>query len=294
MEKQESRKKLKEKTPEIIVAGSRTETTNDSQYVKPTEERKPKRKRRTKSEAAAKDADVKEEPKTETKIRKTTARRRRWVDQTPDEELPIKYQHIKKSRDKYREAKKDPTGSKLMQQRLGIVYYVAKTKRYTWKRISERTRELSKKDGEIRYYPEQTIAWWRSIDDCQLSNVYGLLKAMDVKATADFTYPQGPEVIIKNSTFIAKGKLKSETNTKIKQKWYKMALEDPTKRLHFLAKFIEWTGMPFYIFARKVGTGSSRLELWFERDDIKISRLYRIAETFNTTIEWRISDIRDE
>ena len=273
--------------PDAEATGAKpTEETRT--YVKPGEDRPVKRKRRTASKQ-------KTEKTAGTEAKATAKAKKRIVtDAKTDEELSEKQKRMKTARGRYQEARKDPTGKKLSLLRLGVVHYVARTRRMTWKSISQRTKELSKKDPAMRYYPEQTMEWWRVTDDCMLSQVYCMMKAMDVKASVNFVYPETKDVFIKAPQFVAKGNLMPEKTKPLGYGAYGDALTDPARRLHFLAEFIQWTGMKFYLFARKAHKSVNRMEEWLEKDDIKISRLYQIAEAFDTTLEWNLTYEKSE
>lgn len=66
------------------------------------------------------------------------------------------------------------------------------------------------------------------------------------------------------------------------------------RRLAFLSSFLKARGVTQYTLGEKLGLAGSTVAAWFQRDDIKISRLFQIADAYGYSVRVDIENHVDE
>lgn len=199
-------------------------------------------------------------------------------------EKKAQYALIKKERERsLREQRRlEQESGRTGERRMAFLVNIFKSLGYTQEEFSHATGVSS-----------QMLSWYISVsDDCQLSKVYSMLRSVGVKASVGLEKPKAPPV--REVRWTGTGvRCRIEGTLPVQQAGqdYPRYLTEcgPESRLWFLREFIESTNMGASAFAKTCGLDPSSLRYYFNRDDIKISAIYKIALSLGADIVWTIN-----
>ncbi len=166
-------------------------------------------------------------------------------------------------------------------RRLYFYEYIVKSQNLSWA-------EFSRLSG---IGSQQSIHWKLVADDATMSFINKSIEFLNIKVQPSFK-PKEMSTI-SNENFEITG-----INPIIRRNGTKEQKPCVTKRiekggvLKFLAEFIRDSNLAFCTFCRRAGLDVHAMQKWLEEDDIKISRLYQIAEVYDQKIIWEIVEIK--
>lgn len=150
--------------------------------------------------------------------------------------------------------------------------------------------------AELTGYSQQLISWWLMTDDCKLSNIIGVFEKLGMKIECSYSPLPGSKYVFTTDKFsIEIGEIpiiekisENEKNVVIDE-----AIEKNGK-LKFLAEFIDALGIGLVAFCKNIGYQYFTVYQWFKKDDIKISKIYDIANITQQKVNWRLTSLQKE
>ena len=138
----------------------------------------------------------------------------------------------------------------------------------------------------------QLLNWYLSVtDDCHLTRLEDMLSALGLGVTVRIETPDKDKV----SKSVAQGKRRFRLEGSFAgvtakpdyPDWLLECAED--RRLHFLREFIESTHLSVPALCRRCGIDPTTMKYYFGRDNLRLSVLYGIAESFDAEIVWSVN-----
>lgn len=146
--------------------------------------------------------------------------------------------------------------------------------------------------------PQKVFWWLTTADDASYAAVRDSLRIIGVGLDARLT-PKTPRIRIEKAGGIGRSMADSETERMIASRrsaetntHLKRCLESGG-RLSFLAEYIIGSGLSLHAVSRLSGIEMTSLRLYLQNDNLKISAIYRIAESLDADITWLVSDVQD-
>ena len=145
-------------------------------------------------------------------------------------------------------------------------------------------------------YFQQQMYHWYDVDDITIEQLYKIADAQGLKVDVSFDAKDPMDqlfsgVINYGNASIELGSF--EKLTEIPADLYVCAPEIPERakggRLKFLAEFVIRHRVPYSTFCRTVGHNPAQFKVWMETDNIKLSKIYDIANAYGTQIKWKLS-----
>ena len=170
------------------------------------------------------------------------------------------------------------------ESRLYFLYLFTKKMGLTW-------RGMAMKAG----YLSQNINWWLRVDDCRLSVIEKLLAPEGFKIIPSFEKCtekssesiQQENCSIKGLDLIPESVQMKGKNRKIRNTFpFLQKYSEESHLLSFVAKALLEEGMGVYELCTKCEIDARMLLKWLNDDDIRISKLYRLAEMLNRKLVW--------
>lgn len=213
----------------------------------------------------------------------------------PKEPRPKKnpYERVANKRKKYIEDLKNNT---LYNRRLYFLIRTMKELNYTKKEL-----------GDITGISPTLLNWKVETDECFLSEAHTLMKAMGMKLTIEFvqkeeqhiteTRNDNNELTIQMPNHTGTINLKSPNTVKeLKNNISNQVLEKRMKEggiTKFIVEFILKRGLAFTAFCKTAKLNYQSIRENLDKDEFKISHIYKIAENFNQKIHWNITPIEN-
>jgi len=145
---------------------------------------------------------------------------------------------------------------------------------------------------------QQAMSYYFSVkDDCRLSMAKTILDVIGL--TLDVEIRKGGtkkilELAKKIEGTNSKVKFTIETPVEYKARWVNPQMPDyvnnctPDKNLYFLALYLPTCGMPITNLMKKCGIQMASLSYMFNKDDMKISQIFKIAKATGGEIVWKV------
>ena len=139
---------------------------------------------------------------------------------------------------------------------------------------------------------QQYISYWMRVDDARLSNIINLLAKIGINLSCKYdVLPIAPTIINGyNYRLVIHDLGHVGYNTGLDCGIIQKA-KTSDSRLHFLAQYLSDRGLDIATLSRQTGISYTNLYAWFAKDDIKVSKIYQIAESQGARVVWTISAI---
>lgn len=165
-------------------------------------------------------------------------------------------------------------------RRLYFLEHIIKSQKLTWEKVA-------KKCG----VSQQSISWMIISDDAKLSRIKDIMKALDSLISLEYVQDKkveiesenGPRVEIRGQLYL------HETIEPIVEE----AL-DEDKNLYFLARFLTDKHISLLDLSKKTGIPKQYIKRYFEKDDMRISTIYEIAEIYDLKIIWNLDELESD
>lgn len=198
------------------------------------------------------------------------------------------YEKLKRERQQWSAIKKKARKTKqrdiIYTRRLGFMEVILDRLHYNWN-------DVSKMSGKST----QQLSWHRFKDDCYLQTAMECMAAIGIRITPRFDTSEmkkGYSTDTFNLTMDFSEPPAKRTKSKPDRTMDKLLSENGA--LAFIARHYYTTNLTMTDYARKIGTNITNFRSWLEQDDIKISKLYEIADAFGMKLEWKADKIDDE
>ncbi len=198
------------------------------------------------------------------------------------------YEKVALKRRKYKEDLKNNT---LYTRKLYFLIRTMKELNYTKK-------ELGEKSG----ISPTLLNWKIEVDDCSLKEAHLLLDKMGMSLSIEFKQKvEQPVTETRNSMNEltiqmpdSSGTIKIQAPSGQRERKMNISTNVLEKRLkeggitRFIAEFIISSGLAFTTFCNKAELNYLTIRENLEKDDFKISQIYKIARTYNQRLVWNI------
>lgn len=162
--------------------------------------------------------------------------------------------------------------------------------------IRQKTGKSLKRLASEAGYVSQQIQYWYKNDNLTIEQLYKIAEAQNLKVEAAIEANNPFDNLFEGVVEIDGTTIEicgvSDLNTTADELFAtcpEVLERAKGGKLKFLADFIIRNKMPYSSFGRKVGVNPTQLKLWMELDNIKLSKLYNIAEAFGTKIKWKLT-----
>lgn len=203
------------------------------------------------------------------------------------------YERVAKKRRKYIEDLKNNT---LYNRKLYFLIRTMKELNYTKKEL-----------GDLTGISPTLLNWKVETDECFLSEAHTLMKAMGMKLTIEFKQKEEQHITEtrneNNELTIQMPNLNGMINLKnpgiLKELKNNLSNQVLEKRMReggitkFIVEFILKRGIAFTAFCRTAKLNYQSIRDNLDKDEFKISQIYKIAESFNQKIIWNITPIEN-
>lgn len=176
-----------------------------------------------------------------------------------------------------KKALEDKRNGNKASRRMYFLEHIIKSQSLTWEKVAE-------KCG----VSQQSISWMMVSDDAKLTRVKDILKALDISITLEYVWSKNAEPESENEQRFEIQGLLCINNAAI-DPIVNEAL-DENKNLYFLARFLADSHISVLDFSKKAGIPKQYLKRYFEKDDIRISTIYEIAEACDLKIRWKLGE----
>lgn len=146
---------------------------------------------------------------------------------------------------------------------------------------------------------EQTVNWWLRSDDCKYKNLVYLFQKIGIKL-CPYLEPIKEKTKVKQEQKVYKIlikdiEIKANTTKEIRNtKYFQTIAENPNARLNFLAQALDEENYTITTLSEKIKIPAYNIYRWFQTDDIRISKLYEVAQKTDMIITWEIRPITEE
>lgn len=150
--------------------------------------------------------------------------------------------------------------------------------------------------SELTGVSQQLISWWLMVDDCKLSNIISVFDKLGMKIECSYSPLPGSKYVFSSERFsieiedLPAIKTKSDNN---KNDVLDEALRK-NERLRFLAEFINGLEIGLTSFCKNIGIQYFNIYQWFKKDDIKISKIYDIADKTQQKVNWKLTSLKND
>lgn len=202
----------------------------------------------------------------------------------PIEERKIIYNQKQKEKNiiARQRAKQIRENEDITKQRLYFLSHIVKSQNLTWG-------EVSKKCG----LSEQALSWIRIKDDTKLQNLKLILKSLGMQIEPEFATDEDKsiEVELKSESYELIGEIPSIKNFIALDNIVNTSLVNHDE-MYFLARFLTENKITIAQLSKKTNISVASYKNSFEKQNIQISTLYKIAEAYNTKLIWRVKSIK--
>ena len=203
------------------------------------------------------------------------------------EEKRLNYLRTQKEnvRRKREERKKEAEEGRENERRLAFMVNIIRTLGYDLKTVA-------RKSG----IPSQTIYWYTATaDDCHLSAAEQIMTSIGIKLGVKMEKKTETAPILVEDTKKSNGvgiRIEGVLPTKEAKKTPSyLDKVTPENRLYFIKEIIQDSNMVLSHFAKRCGMDPTSLRYYFDKDDMNISILYKIAQGMNMNIVWTIEPL---
>ena len=138
---------------------------------------------------------------------------------------------------------------------------------------------------------QQSMSWIFMQDDCYISQIAKMLEAVGVSCSITLLQ-KNKKKEGDTMTYSFKGNVVIPKSASARPEFITGCT--PDKRLFFLAEFFKDLDMTTYQIFSKLQSYRTSFERYFDKDDIKLSVLCKIAKTFDSEIVWDLNSIENE
>lgn len=202
-------------------------------------------------------------------------------EQQHDGKKPEEYKIYKKQWDRQRKAagKKNKAEGNSERQNMAFFVKLLKSLKLNYKQFAEMTG-----------VSQQLISWWLASDDCKYSNIVSAFKEIGIDIACCYEpLPESNYVIAEDKFSIHIDSLPelgrendAEQGLVIDQ------VLAGNGKLRFLAELIDGLKMDLKSFSEEIESNYHVVYSWFKKDDIKISKIYLIADKLQQKVVWQI------
>ena len=191
------------------------------------------------------------------------------------------YRQYKRNWDKNRRASVNPAerAQHSDQQNMGFFVKILKSLKINYKQFSELTG-----------VSQQLVSWWLSTDDCKYSNIINAFDKLGIDISCHYEPMPDSRYVINEDTFLIQIDSLPQLNTKSETEQC-VVLDDVLENdgnLKFLAELIVGLRMDIRSFAQEIDSNYHVVYTWLKKDDIKISKIYKIGNTLQQRVAWTI------
>lgn len=139
-------------------------------------------------------------------------------------------------------------------------------------------------------FSQQALSSIKIIDDTKLQNVHKILGGLGLSISPKFKPSKGakPKRHEKNPLYTISGNVTGTVSNHTPEKEITNALRRRCS-LSFLAEFLNINGISLKNLSKSIGISVQSLRNSFETDNISVSTLYKIADSFNQVIDWEVT-----
>lgn len=164
-------------------------------------------------------------------------------------------------------------------RRLYFLEHIIKSQKLTWEKVA-------KKCG----VSQQSISWMIISDDTKLSRIKEIMKALGSSISIEYAQKKvelerenGQRVEVRGNLYL--------------HEYIEPIVEDAldkNKNLYFLARFLADEHISVLDFSKKIGKPKQYIKRYFEKDDMRISTIYEIAEVYDLKIIWNLDKLESD
>ena len=139
-------------------------------------------------------------------------------------------------------------------------------------------------------FSQQALSAIKIYDDTKLKNVHMILGGLGLSISPKFKPAKGTKTKRheENPMYTISGNVTGTVNNHTPEKVINDALRRRC-RLSFLAEFLNVNGISLKDLSKSIGISVQSLRNSFTKDNISVSTLYRIAESYNQVIDWVVT-----
>lgn len=139
---------------------------------------------------------------------------------------------------------------------------------------------------------QQTFSYWFITDDALLSSVMKGFENLGLKLECNLDVQNNEEYCHSTDRYMLQ---MTGLESVIEQPKPRMSIMQEAiiqnKRMKFLGIVVQELGLDLKNFSETIGIKYVTMYAWFKRDDIKISKIYDIAEKLDRKVSWNITAI---
>jgi len=195
-------------------------------------------------------------------------------------------QEYKKNWDKKKHEASKAAGESetaIEQKNMNFFIKIVKSLKLSYKQLSELTG-----------VSQQLISWWLMADDCKLSNIISIFEKIGMKIECSYSPLPGSKYVFSTEKFtIEIGELPVIETKSDNDK--NLVIDEAIRKngkLKFLAEFIDGLEIGLVPFCKNIEFQYFTVYQWFKKDDIKISKIYEIANRTQQKVNWKLTSLK--
>ena len=157
----------------------------------------------------------------------------------------------------------------------------------TLKDLDYKIYEVAEKSG----YSQQLISYWKTVDDCKLSNIIKCFNSLNINLSVRLEPIQYYNPVISGPKYVILAENIEELRKKTEENRYVAELVKRADNLRFLAEYIHSQRLSLVEFSKKCKLSYGIIYRDFQKDDMKISLIYDIAHKTHQEVVWSIKPL---
>lgn len=187
------------------------------------------------------------------------------------------YKEYKKNWDKKRRTtRRDPETLLANKSNMEFFTRILRSMKLTYRQFAE-------KSG----VSQQMVSWWITSDDCKLKNIISSFEKIGIDISCHFEPLPGSKFVIQEDNYSIN--IDSLPDLTKKSQAPMLVIDQVLEQngnLRFIAKLIDGLGLDIKSFCQQLDLSYTAIYQWFKKDDIKISKIYEIADKLQQKVVW--------